>query len=244
MDKYLLLIDGSSLLSTQFFGNLPSEVMFAKTVEEKEKYYYKIMQTSKGVYTNAVFGFVRSLMAILKNQKPAYLAVAWDLSRDTFRRELYPEYKANRGETLVPLGEQFGLCQEVLRRIGIRQFMDDRYEADDFCGSLAARFEDEIPVRIMTKDNDYLQLVTERTNLWLIHATAKKTDELYAKYKIPKDGSAADRSFPLTPGLVKAEFGVEPASIPDLKGLQGDTSDNIKGVPGVGPATAVALIAK
>ena len=91
MDKYLLLIDGSSLLSTQFFGNLPSEVMFAKTVEEKEKYYYKIMQTSKGVYTNAVFGFVRSLMAILKNQKPAYLAVAWDLSRDTFRRELYPE---------------------------------------------------------------------------------------------------------------------------------------------------------
>ena len=244
MDKYLLIIDGSSLLSTQFFGNLPAEVMFAKTDEDKAKYFYKIMQTSKGVYTNAVFGFVRSLMAIMKNQKPAYLAVAWDISRNTFRRELYPDYKANRGETLVPLADQFGLCQDVLRRIGVRQFMDERFEADDFCGSLAARFEKEIPVRIMTKDNDYLQLVTDRTNLWLIHATAKKTDELYAKYKLPKDGSAADRSFPLTPERVVSEFGVEPASIPDLKGLQGDTSDNIKGVPGVGPATAVALIAK
>ena len=244
MDKYLLIIDGSSLLTTQFFGNLPAEVMFAKTDEEKAKYFYKIMQTSKGVYTNAVFGFVRSLMTIMKNQKPAYIAVAWDMSRNTFRRELYPDYKANRGETLQPLGEQFGLCQDVLKRLGIRQFMDERYEADDFCGSLAARFEKDIPVRIMTKDNDYLQLVTERTNLWIIHSTAKKTDELYAKYKLPKDGSAADRSFPLNPERVVSEFGVEPASIPDLKGLQGDPSDNIKGVPGIGPATAVALIAK
>ncbi len=245
MDKYLLLIDGSSLLSTQFFGNLPPEVMFAKTDEEKAKYFHKIMQTSKGVYTNGVYGFMRSLMRILKDQKPSYLAVAWDISRNTFRRELYPDYKGNRSETMVPLKDQFSLCQEVLKRIGVPQFMDERFEADDFCGSLAARFENEVPVRIMTKDNDYLQLVTENTNLWLIHATAKKTDELYAKYKIVKDSAvAADRSFPLTPELVKAEFGVEPASIPDLKGLQGDTSDNIKGVKGVGPATAVALIAK
>lgn len=244
MDKYLLLIDGSSLLTTQFFGNLPTEILFAKSDEEKAKYFYKIMQTSKGVYTNAVFGFLRTLMKICKEQKPAYIAVAWDMSRDTFRREMYADYKGNRTETMAPLGEQFGLCQNILERLGIRQFMDNYYEADDFCGTLSKRFENEVPVRILTKDNDYLQLVSENTNLWMMHATAKKTDELYAKYHLQKDGSAPDRSFPFTPERVVAEFGIEPASVADLKGLQGDSSDNIKGVPGVGPATATALIAK
>lgn len=244
MDKYLLLIDGSSLLTTQFFGNLPTEILFAKTEEEKAGYFHKIMQTSKGVYTNAIFGFLRTLMKICKEQKPAYIAVAWDMSRDTFRREMYADYKGNRGETIAPLGEQFGLCQSILERLGIRQFMDNYYEADDFCGTLSRRFENEVPVRILTKDNDYLQLVSDRTNLWMMHATAKKTDELYAKYRLPKDGSAPDRSFPFTPERVVAEFGIEPASVADLKGLQGDSSDNIKGVPGIGPATATALIAK
>lgn len=244
MDDYLLLIDGSSLLTTQFFGNLPTEILFAKTDEEKEKYFHKIMQTSKGVYTNAIFGFMRTLMKIMKEQRPKYLAVAWDVGRDTFRREMYADYKGNRSETLKPLGEQFGLCQEALKKLGIRQFWDARYEADDFCGTLSRRFQDEVPVRILTKDNDYLQLVTENTNLWMMHATAKKTDELYVKYKIPKDGTCADRCFPFNPERVISEFGIEPASVADLKGLQGDSSDNIKGVPGVGPATAVALIAR
>lgn len=244
MDKFLLLIDGSSLLTTQFFGNLPTEVLFAGSDEEKAKYFYKIMQTSKGVYTNAIFGFLRTLMKICKEQKPAYIAVAWDMSRNTFRRELYADYKGNRSETMAPLGEQFGLCQSVLERLGIRQFMDNYYEADDFCGTLSKRFENEIPVRILTKDNDYLQLVSDRTNLWMMHATAKKTDELYAKYHLAKDGSAPERSFPFNPERVVAEFGIEPSSVADLKGLQGDSSDNIKGVPGVGPATATALIAK
>ena len=71
-DKFLLIIDGSSLLSTQFYGNLPREILFAKTQEEKEKYYYKIMQNSKGVYTNAVYGFFRTLLRIIKDQKPSH----------------------------------------------------------------------------------------------------------------------------------------------------------------------------
>lgn len=243
-EKYLLLIDGSSLLSTQYYGNLPREILFAKTEEEKKKYYHKIMQTRKGVYTNAIYGFMRTLIKIINEQKPDYLAIAWDKSRNTFRREIYADYKGNRGETPEPLKQQFVNCEELLEAMNIRQFMSDRYEADDFCGSLAAKFEKELPVKILTKDNDYLQLVTDNTNLWLMHAKQEKTDELYKKYGIIPDKSTPDRAFNLTPELVKAEFGVEPSSINSLKGLQGDSSDNIKGVPGIGPATAVALIAK
>lgn len=243
MEDFLLLIDGSSLLSTQFYGNLPREILFAKTVEEKEKYYHKIMMTSAGVYTNAVFGFLRTLFKILQEQKPRYLAVAWDLSRDTFRREKYADYKANRSELLEPLRQQFDLCQKVLGRLPVVQLMDERYEADDFCGTLSKKFEGQVPVRILTKDNDYLQLVTERTNLWLMHSTAEKTDALFSKYHIDKKTvNVPERAFCFTPELVEQEFGVKPCHINSLKGLQGDASDNIKGVSGVGPVAAVKLI--
>ena len=243
-NNFLLIIDGSSLLSTQFYGNLPREILFAKTQEEKEKYYYKIMQNSKGVYTNAVYGFFRTLLRIIKEQKPSHLVVTWDISRDTFRRKLYPEYKAQRSETMLPLKEQFELCQKALASVGVCQLMDENYEADDFSGTVAALFEQEIPVRILTKDNDYLQLITEHTHLWLMHSTAKKTEELFAKYKLnPKAVKCPERTFEFTPELVKKEFGISPLSVPDLKALQGDSSDNIKGVPGVGEKAAAALIA-
>jgi len=244
-DNFLLIIDGSSLLSTQFYGNLPREILFAKTQEEKEKYYYKIMQNSKGVYTNAVYGFFRTLLRIIKEQKPSHLVVTWDISRDTFRRKLYPEYKAQRSETMLPLKEQFELCQKALGAVGVCQLMDENFEADDFSGTVAALFEKEIPVRILTKDNDYLQLITEQTHLWLMHSTAKKTEELFTKYKLdPKVVKCPERTFEFTPELVKEEFGIFPVSVPDLKALQGDSSDNIKGVPGVGEKAAAALIAK
>ena len=244
-EQFLLLIDGSSLLTTQFYGNLPREIMFAKTLEEKEKYFHKIMMTSTGMYTNAVYGFMRTLMKIIKEQKPTYLAVAWDVSRDTFRRQLYPEYKANRGDTLAPLKDQFVLCQEALKKMNIVQLMDSRYEADDFCGSIAKKFENQVPIKILTKDNDYLQLVTENTNLWMMHSTAEKTEQLFKKYHIdPKSICVPDRAFNYTPELVKEEFGINPENVNSLKGLMGDASDNIKGVSGVGEATAVKLIAE
>lgn len=195
--NYLLLIDGSSLLTTQYYGNLPKEVLFASSEEEKKKHYHKIMQTRTGIYTNAVYGFMRMLLKIVKEQKPRYLAVAWDKSRNTFRREIYSEYKGNRGETPVPLKDQFILCEELLEKMGIRQFMDDRYEADDFCGTLARKFEKELPVKILTKDNDYLQLVSDNTNLWIMHSTASKTEELYKKYNVIPDGTVPERAFNL-----------------------------------------------
>ena len=244
-NDYLLLIDGSSLLSTQFFGSLPRQILFAKTIEEKEKYYDKILQTDDGFYTNGVFGFVKYLLKIIREQKPSHIAIAWDLSRNTFRREIYPDYKGNRGETMAPLSDQFAICQEVVKAFGIAQFMSGTFEADDFCGTLAEKFKSEIPVFIMTKDNDYLQLVDDKIKLWLMHGTAEKTDELYKKYGIDKSKvNAPDRCFVYDKELIKKEFGVEPENINSLKGIMGDASDNIKGVPGVGEATARLLIGK
>lgn len=242
-NDFLLLIDGSSLLSTQYYGNLPREIMFAKTAEDREKFYDKIMQTSTGIYTNAIYGFMRSLLKILKEQKPKYIAVAWDISRDTFRREIDVEYKGTRGETPKPLKDQFKLCQDILREMNIPQLMDKRYEADDFCGTISKKFEDEIPIRIFTKDNDYLQLVTDKTRLWLAFTTQDKADDLFKKYDINKSiANVPDKSFELTPELVKKEFGIKPCQVPDLKGLVGDKSDNIKGVSGVGETSAIPLI--
>ncbi|WP_428817341.1 DNA polymerase I [Clostridium butyricum] len=244
MDKeYLLLIDGSSLLSTQYYGNLPREIMFAKTNEEREAFYGKIMQTSMGIYTNAIYGFMRTFLKILREQKPTHVAVTWDLSRDTFRREIDSDYKGTRGETPSPLKEQFKLCQEILAKMNVMQFMDSKYEADDFCGSIASKLENEIPVRILTKDTDYLQLVSENTKLWLMFTTQEKADDLFKKYEIKKStANIPDKAFELTPELVKSEYGIKPEQVADLKSLVGDKSDNIKGVAGVGEASAVPLI--
>ena len=242
-DEYLLIIDGSSLLSTQFYGNLPPAVLMAKTVEEKEKYFPKIMQTSGGVYTNGIYGFLRYLLKILRQLKPTCLAVTWDVTRDTFRRRMYADYKANRSETIVPLKEQFALCQQVLARIGVKQYMSTEYEADDYSGSLAATFRSQMPVCILTKDHDYLQLADDRTTIWLLQQAQKKADELFAKFGNKKESSRVpEKTFPMTPERIRTEFGVAPSSVAELKGLQGDASDNIKGVPGIGAKTALSLI--
>lgn len=243
MEDFLLIIDGSSLLSTQFYGNLPREVLLAKTVEEKEKFYYKIMKTSKGVYTNGVYGFLRTLFSILEKQRPAYLAVTWDITRDTFRRELYEQYKANRSETIIPLKEQFKLCQEILGEIGIIQFMDTRYEADDFSGSIAHKFQRQVPVSILTKDHDYLQLVNDNTSLWLLMSDQARADAFNKRHNISKNEiNIPEKTVLLDRELVKSEFGVYPEGVASLKGLMGDSADNIKGVPGIGDKTATALI--
>ncbi|MBO4410738.1 MAG: DNA polymerase I, partial [Lachnospiraceae bacterium] len=141
------------------------------------------------------------------------------------------------------LADQFDLCPAILKRMGIAEFMDPHYEADDFSGSLAARFEKELPVRILTRDHDYLQLVNENTRLWLTLTSDEKVQEFLKKYGI-EDNPAPEKSVELTPELVEKEFSVLPCHVNSLKGLQGDSSDNIPGVPGIGPQTAVRLIAR
>lgn len=241
-NDFLLIIDGSSLLSTQYYGNLPREILYAKTEEEKTPYYYKLMQTSGGVYTNGVFGFFKTLLSILQSQKPKYMAVCWDLTRDTFRRELYDAYKGNRKTTPQPLKEQFALCQQVLERIGVQQFASEEFEADDYAGSLCSKLKSQVPISIMTKDRDYLQLVEEGVSLWMVTSSSTKAQEFYRRHHIKQsDYIVPDSMLYLTPELVFQEFGFLPEKTVMVKQLAGDTADNIPGVKGVGEKTAIAL---
>ena len=246
-DKFIL-IDGSSMLVTNYYGNLPKALLFEKDPEKKEKLFSQILHNDKGQYTNAMYGMMRTILKIIAEQKPTHMMFAFDMTRDTFRREKYPDYKGNRGETPEPLKEQFENMEKLLEEMGFAVFYDNRYEADDIVGSVVTRFEKEIPSYIITKDHDYLQLVSDYTRVWLIQTKQETADELQNKYGAEfgwnsKLVSIPDKAFEVTPPLCLNEYGVRPEQIPDLKGIQGDTSDNIPGVKGVSSA-AIPLLAK
>lgn len=237
MQNKLVLVDGSSLLSTSFFGTLPREWYTG----DKEIAKTKIMKTADGRYTNGVFGMMKILLKIIKEQQPSHLVVAWDVNRDTFRREIYPEYKAHRGETTEELKSQFPLAMEVLKAMNIAQYSAERFEADDIIGTLAKKFEQDVPVYIMTKDQDALQLITENTKVWLNTSKTKDmVDEFYGEYGTMY--KAPDNFFEFTNETFEHFYGLKPIQIIDLKALEGDTSDNIPGVKGVGPKAIIPLL--
>ena len=180
----LLIIDGSSMLSTSYYGNLPKSILFAKTEEDKEKHYGQILHTSDGKYTNAMFTMLRTLLGIYKKVKPEYVAFVFDKTRDTFRRtELGADfYKANRKETSKPLKEQFVQMEEFLQEIGCAVFMSDDYEADDYAASLVERFEGpDLQTYVLTKDHDYFQVVSEYTRMWRV-VNKDKLEQLKEDY--------------------------------------------------------------
>lgn len=233
MTNKLILVDGSSVLSRNYYGTLPFEYKKAKTPEEKEAAMKKVMKTADGRYTNAVFGMTKFLLKVIKEQKPTHMVVAWDISRNTFRRDIYPDYKGQRGETPTPLKEQFKLAQETLAYIGLAQYMLPTHEADDIVGTFAKKFENELPAYIITGDQDALQLITEQTKVWL---TTGKAKDLYEKRNMNiKDLDIPDGCFEYTEHTFEEEYGLKPIQIIDMKALEGDTSDNIPGVRGVGP---------
>ena len=246
-DKFIL-IDGSSMLVTNYYGNLPKALLFEKDPEKKEKLYSQIMHNDKGQYTNAMYSMMRTILKILSEQEPSHIMFAFDMTRDTFRREKYPDYKGNRGDTPAPLKEQFENMEKLLEDLGFPVFYDNKFEADDIVGSVVSRFEKEIPCFVITKDHDYLQLVSDYTRVWLIQTKQETADELQGKYGLEygwnkKLISIPDKAFEVTPPLCLKEYGVRPEQIPDLKGIQGDSSDNIPGVKGVSSA-AIPLLAK
>ena len=247
-NEKFILIDGSSMLVTNYYGNLPKAIMFEKDPEKKEKLYSQIMHNAKGQYTNAMFGMMRTILKIIDEQKPTHIMFAFDMTRDTFRREKYAEYKANRGDTPEPLKEQFVNMENMLKEMGFKVLFDENYEADDIVGSVAGRYEKDIPMYIITKDHDYLQLVTDHTRVWLIQTKQETANELQTKYGAEygwdsKLTAIPDKAFEVTPDLCLKEYGVRPDQIPDLKGIQGASSDNIPGVKGVSSA-ALPLLAE
>ena len=236
------------MLVTNYYGNLPKALLFEKDPEKKEKLFSQIMHNDAGQYTNAMYGMMRTILKIIDEQKPTHMMFAFDMTRDTFRREKYADYKGNRGETPEPLKEQFENMEKLLEDMGFQVMYDMKYEADDIVGSVVSKFEKKIPSYIITKDHDYLQLVSDYTRVWLIQTKQETADELQSKYSAEygwnsKMVKIPDKAFEVTPPLCLSEYGVKPCQIPDLKGIQGDSSDNIPGVKGVSSA-AMPLLAE
>ena len=203
----LLLLDGHSLAYRAFFA-LPVENF----------------STTTGQPTNAVYGFTSMLINVLRDEVPTHVGVAFDKSRQTFRLEQYPEYKAKRNKTPVEFSGQLPLIQEVLDALRIPHLEMDGFEADDIIATLstqalAAGFD----VLILTGDRDSLQLVTP-------HSTV-----LYPMRGVSELAR-------MTPEAVETKYGVPPHRYPELAALVGEDSDNLPGIPGVGPKTAAKWI--
>ncbi len=182
------------------------------------------MTTTAGVPTQAVYGFLSMLLKVLADVRPTYCAIAFDMHGPTFRHADFEAYKAGRKATDDDLRTQFPLVRKLLTAMGVCQLECPSFEADDILGTLAARGErDGIAMLLVTGDRDALQLVTDKTHL------------LYTKHGISD-------TIEFDPATVLSTYQVTPAQVPDLKGLMGDASDNIPGVPGVGEKTAVKLL--
>ena len=206
MSEKFVIVDGNSLMHRAFHALPPLDI-------------------GNGIYTNAVFGFLSMLLKVVQDERPDYMAVAFDLHGPTFRHSDYGEYKAGRKPTAPELRPQFDLVYECLDAMGVRRLTCPTFEADDILGTIARRCEEAgISALLVTGDRDSMQLVSETSHV------------LYTKRGV----SDVVR---YTPEKVLEDFGVRPDQIPDLKGLMGDASDNIPGVPGIGEKTAVKLLA-
>lgn len=186
----------------------------------------KTLRAPSGQLTNAVYGFTSILLGILELEKPDYIGVAWDMKGPTFRHKEMADYKGTRAKTDDDLISQFPLTKEVLASMDIQQFGKEGLEADDYLGMIASdvtKHHDDVEVVIVTGDLDALQLVSAKVRVVTPISG-------YAKTKV------YDRI------AVKDKTGVWPEQIPDYKGLSGDNSDNLSGVPGIGKKTAVKLL--
>lgn len=203
--KKLVILDSNSLLNRAFYALPP-------------------MTNSKGIHTNAIYGFTTMLFKIINDIKPDYIAAAFDKSRITFRNSEYAEYKAGRKKMPDELAEQFEPLKKLLSAFNIGIYEIANYEADDIIGTISKRFESpEMQVTIYTGDRDSLQLVSDYTNVIITKKGISET-ELYNREELKK------------------RYGLTPERMIDLKGLMGDASDNIPGVAGVGEKTALKLL--
>ena len=184
------------------------------------------LSNSEGLHTNAVYGFLNIMLKILEEEKPDYLTVAFDEHQPTFRHEMYQEYKGTRKKMPDELREQVPLIQDVLQAMGVRIVKQGGLEADDILGTIARQAErDGMEVSLVSGDRDLLQLATENILI-----------------RIPKTKRGGTEIENYHTQEVVDKYGLTPSQIVDLKGLMGDSSDNIPGVPGVGEKTAVKIL--
>lgn len=188
----------------------------------------KMLQTADGTYTNAVYGFLAILFKELDEVKPDYIAVAFDLKAPTARHKMYDGYKANRKGMPEELAAQMPILKDVLRAMNITIIEKEGYEADDVLGTLSRIGENSgLDVVLLTGDRDSFQLATDKVSIYIPRTKAGKTEtEIFNRDKVLE------------------VYGVEPKQMIEVKGLQGDTSDNIPGVPGIGEKTALSLVKK
>ena len=182
------------------------------------------LTTSSGQFTNAVFGFTNMIVKLVADLRPAGIVVAFDKGKRTFRNEEYPDYKAQRKPTPSELSEQFPMAREVLEALGITVLELEGFEADDIIGTLAAQASAQQEFLIVTGDRDALQLVNEHVHVLLTKKGISEFEEV-------------------DPITLTFQYGLTPEQVIEMKGLMGDSSDNIPGIPGVGEKTAKKLIA-
>ncbi|MBB6445681.1 DNA polymerase I [Bacillus benzoevorans] len=183
-----------------------------------------LLHNEKGIHTNAVYGFTMMLLKILEEEKPTHMLVAFDAGKTTFRHQTFSEYKGGRQKTPPELSEQFPFLRELLDAFQIPRYELENYEADDIIGTMSLQAEKEgYEVKVYSGDKDLTQLSSERTTVGITRKGI--TDiEVY------------------TPEHIEEKYGLTPQQIIDMKGLMGDQSDNIPGVPGVGEKTAIKLL--
>lgn len=183
-----------------------------------------LLTNDSGIHTNAIYGFTMMLQNILNEEKPTHMLVAWDAGKTTFRHSTFGEYKGGRQKTPPELSEQFPYMRKLLDAFQITQYELDQYEADDIIGTLSKAGDAKgVEVIVISGDKDLTQLASEHTTVCI---TRKGITDLEV----------------YTPAHVMEKYGITPIQIIDMKGLMGDASDNIPGVPGVGEKTALKLL--
>lgn len=207
MEQKLVLIDGHSILNRAFYG-VPD------------------LTNPEGLHTNAIYGFLNIMFKIIEEEKPQYLAVAFDLKAPTFRHKRYAMYKGTRKPMPEELRQQVPVMKEVLAAMGILTMEQEGYEADDILGTMAKRAEKEgVAVALVSGDRDLLQIATDKIKIRIPKTKGNRTEI--------EDYYAAD---------VQEKYHVTPLQFIELKALMGDTADNIPGVPKVGEKTATSLM--
>ncbi|TBL75601.1 DNA polymerase I [Paenibacillus thalictri] len=199
-------------------------IIDGNSVANRAFYALPLLSNTQGLHTNAAYGFTTMLLKLIEEQQPTHFLVAFDAGKITFRHKEYTEYKGGRAKTPPELSEQFPLIKELLTAFQISQYELAGYEADDIIGTLT-RLADEtkMEVVVVTGDKDMLQLASDQVTIALTRKGISEV-ELY------------------DPAQIQEKYGLTPLQIIDLKGLMGDSSDNIPGIPGVGEKTALKLL--